>query len=307
MLYSYRYFLCVISLVLLMQACTTEPKLQLQAIKTEVRPSFFETVWGNGKTEREGNREIIRSESSYSYDIIPKKNGKKEGIALRYDKRSKNILFETSYKNGVRNGWERKYSPEGAWLYKAILYKNGKKQELRKYNNKGEMVYVLPYLNGEKHGVEQVFSYTSGSLQKRTTYVNGTKKKIVMYCKGKKSFQVEMNGCRKGIERSWYCGTTILKSETPYRHCKRQGVEKSYDAQGKLNYMIPYRYGQKEGEVKGYYPNGKIKYKVTYHADKVDEVGYVYDSKGKRERIDYDTLMKFKDRLPTHISDWRIE
>ena len=145
MLYSYRYFLCVISLVLLMQACTTEPKLQLQAIKTEVHPSLFETVWGNGKTEREGNREIIRSESSYSYDIIPKKNGKKEGIALRYDKRSKNILFETSYKNGVRNGWERKYSPEGAWLYKATLYKNGKKQELRKYNNKGEMVYVFPY------------------------------------------------------------------------------------------------------------------------------------------------------------------
>jgi len=40
----------LIGIVLLLQACTTEPKLQSQAIKTEVHPPLFETVWKNGKT-----------------------------------------------------------------------------------------------------------------------------------------------------------------------------------------------------------------------------------------------------------------
>jgi len=32
----------------------------------------------------------------------------------------------------------------------------------------------------------------------------------------------------------------------------------------------------------------------------------MYDAKGKRERIDYDTIMKFADRLPMYVESWRL-
>jgi antitoxin component YwqK of YwqJK toxin-antitoxin module len=294
----------LIVIVLLLQACTTEPKLQSQAIKTEVHPPLFERVWKNGKSELEGDRKIIRSEGRYTYDIIPEKNGKKDGTMRRYDKKSKKILFETVYKNGIHNGWARKYSPEGGWLYEETLYVNGSKDEVREYNKKGEMVHSTPYLNEKKHGVEQKFSYISGDLKYRLTHDHGTVKKLVTYCKGKPKVEMQLDGCRHGVERVWYCGTTILEREIPYLNCKKNGLEKKYDKQGNLLYVITYRNNLKEGSAKVYYPDGRIKYLLVYHNDKPDEMAWYYSATNKKERIDYNTLQRFSERFPKGFEYW---
>jgi len=294
----------LIVLVLLIQACTTEPKLQFQAIKTEVHPPLFESVWKNGKTEAEADRRVVRSEGKYTYDIIPEKNGKKEGVVRRYDKTSKEIRFEVSYKNGLRDGLARKYSPEGGWLYEETLYNKGSKHEVREYNKKCEMVHSTPYLNEEKHGVEQKFSYVSGDLKYRLMHDHGTAKKLVTYCKGKPEIEMQMDGCRQGMERAWYCGTTMLKRETHYRDCKKEGSEKSYDKQGNLRYSVMYRNGVKEGSAKVYYPNGRVKYALVYHNDKPDEVAWYYSTSNKKERIDYNTLQRFSERFPKGFDHW---
>ncbi len=302
---KYSYLLILIGLALLIQACTPQPKLQFQASKVELNTPLFAEQWKDGITKMKDGHTIKRSENEYVYRIVSEKNGQKDGFEQSYDKETKKIRYEAFYKNDVRDGLFKRYNKEGQ-LYKAILYANGKKREVREYNNKKMMIHSTPYDGDKKHGVEQVFSYITGSLEKRITYDKGTKKKVKHYCKKKISLRTEMDGCRHGMEQVWYCGTSILERETPYNTCKRHGVEKVYNKQGNLIYAITYRNGLKEGEVKGYYQNGKIKYEVTYHADKVAEVGYVYDAKGKRERIDYDTIMKFADRLPISVEYWRL-
>ena len=301
---QFSVYLSVLMLFVFNACSTQEPSLQLQASKVNVSPPAFATVWRNGKTETEANRKIVRSEGRYTYDIIPEKNGKKEGVARRYDKRSKEIRFEVSYKNGLRDGWMRKYSPEGGWLYEEVLYKKGKKRLVREYNQKGEIVHITPWYDGEKHGVEQKYSYISGVLEYRLRYDHGTAKKLLTYCKGKPEVQMVLDGCRHGTERSWYCGTKILKRETPYRNCKKNGVEKSYDKQGNLLYTVTWRNGVKEGPAKVYYPDGRVKYALVYHNDKPDELGWYYGPTGKKERIDYDTLIAFSGCFGKGLDHW---
>ena len=302
MIHRYKYFLFLIGFLFLMQACVSEPKLEFQSTQTrKIKVPSLEN-WKNGVMTTKDGHVITKGIDKYGYCYIKTYNklGQKDGLFGRYKKENINTVMEKRYKNNILNGISRIYGIDTPYI-------NGLKEGREKeFKTNSYMVRSTPYHLGKKHGVEQVFFYTTGGLKKRITYDRGTKKKIEHYCKKKISLRTRMDGCRHGMEKAWHCGTGILKRETPYHYCKRHGVEKVYDKQGNLIYAIPYQNGIKEGEVKGYYPNGKIKYKVTYHADKVDEVGYVYNTKGKRERIDYDTIMKFTDRLPISVEYWRL-
>ena len=298
----------VAGLIVLVGGCAAQhaqSTLLLKAPTIESNPSSFSESWGNGRTLMESDHTIVRKESKNVYIITPEKNGKRDGVEIRYRKTTKKIVSETSYKNGLREGLLKKYSPEGGWLYETILYRHGKKAEVKEYNQKGQMVHFTPYLDGEKHGVEQRFSYTHGSLISRVTYEHGTARELKSYCSnGRVSLKIQLDGCRDGLEESWYCETGILKRKTPYRNCKRNGVEKRYDKAGHLQYAVNYRNGLEQGAVKEYYPNGNIKYELNYHKGKANEIGYYYNNDGKKERIDYDTLMHFCDKTPEVFSIW---
>ncbi len=304
---KYNGIFVFIGILLLMQACTTEPKLQLKAGKIDTNAPLFEEKWKECNNKTQNGHTIECSENEYVYRIVSKKSGKKDGFERVYDKKTKKIRFESFYKNGLRDGFLKKYSPEGWGLYKAVLYNNGEKREVREYNQKGEMVHSTPYLDGEKHGVEQKFSYTRGYLEFRIKYEHGTIREVREYCaKGRVANLVPMNGCRIGVDKSWYCDSGTLKRETPYKSCKINGVEKSYDEKGNLLYSVSYKNGKKNGVTKEYYPNGGIKYKLYYRDDKPNETGYFYDKNGKKERIDYDTLMSFTKRLPKELPEWLL-
>ena len=166
---KYSYLSISIGLVLFIQACTPQPKLQFQASKIELNTPLFTKQWKDGITEIKDGYTIKRSENEYVYRIVSEKNGQKNGFERNYDKETKKIRYEAFYKNGVRDGLFKRYNKKGQ-LYKAVLYENGKKREVREYNNKKMMRHSTPYHNGEKHGIEQVFSYTTGALEKRITY-----------------------------------------------------------------------------------------------------------------------------------------
>ena len=304
---SFNFLFSAFLLLFLLGGCSSsqlEPKLPMQAEKIENHPLPFDEAWKNGETNNTNGYRVVRVVSKYGYSIVPEKSGKKDGIVRRYDRESKQIRFEISYKMGIRDGWAKKYSPEGGWLYEAVLYRNGEKRELREYNQKGEIVHIVPYFDGKKHGIEQKFSYVNGELNYRIYYDHGTKKRLLRYCKGKPDLRMEMDGCRQGAEREWYCGTSVLKRETPYRNCKRNGTEKRYDASGRLLYRVNYRDDLKEGPAIEYYSNGKIKYRLVYHQDKPEEIAFFYSVSGKKERIDYDTLIRFTERFPRGYHNW---
>ena len=299
---KYNYLLVSIGLLLLIQACTSEPKLQIKSILTRNWKAPSLEHWQNGVTTTVDGHIITRSSREDGLHIITSYNraGHRDGLFGRYTKGHSAQDSESRYKNGLRHGMSRIYGID-------TPYVDGVKEGVeREFKPDSFMVRSTPYYQGKKNGVEQKFNYIRGNLEKRITYSMDTKKKIEYYCKGKVSFHAEMDGCRHGLQEEWYCGTDKLKTQTPYRFCKRDGTKRVYDGQGHLTYKIPYRNDLKEGMVKGYYPNGKLKYEVTYHADKVNEVGYYYLPDGTKERIDYDTIMSFDKKLPTDLKEWQL-
>ena len=199
-------------LVLLIQACTTEPKLQFQASKIELNSPLFTKQWKGGITEIKDGHTIKRSENEYTYRIVSEKMVRKTDLNEAMTKRQKKFVMKHFIKWHPRRLIQR-YNKEGQ-LYKAVLYENGEKKEVREYNDKKMMIHSTPYENGEKHGVEQVFFYTTGGLENESL-MTGNKKEDEEYSKNKISLRTKMDGCRHGMEKAWHCGTGILERETP--------------------------------------------------------------------------------------------
>ena len=86
---KYSYLLIPIGLVLLMQACTPQPKLQFQASKIELNTPLFTEQWKDGITEIQDGYTIKRSENEYDYRIVSEKMLKKTDLNEVMIKRQK--------------------------------------------------------------------------------------------------------------------------------------------------------------------------------------------------------------------------
>ena len=74
-----------------------------------------------------------------------------------------------------------------------------------------------------------------------------------------------------------------LKSETPFKNDKHEGIMKVYYENGKLAIEIPYKDDKAEGIAKQYYENGKLKVEVPYKYGKVEGITKQYYENGKLE------------------------
>ncbi|MDR2904960.1 MAG: toxin-antitoxin system YwqK family antitoxin [Helicobacteraceae bacterium] len=77
-----------------------------------------------------------------------------------------------------------------------------------------------------------------------------------------------------------------LRSETPYKNGKREGLAKSfYDTpffeRGALRSETPYKNGKREGVAKSFYENGRLEEEIPYKNDVADGIGKTYYESGK--------------------------
>jgi len=181
-----------------------------------------------------------------------------------------------------------------------------KKEGIEREFNEKFMIRSTPYHNNKKEGYEVKYSYVSGALSEVNVYRKGKKETSTAYTNGKVTNITEFDGeMYHGLDQAWSQKGHILLSVMPYRFGIAHGLQKVYYPDGKIRYEVPYENGKKNGVLRAYYPNGSLHYKITYKNDLPDEVGYVYNKTGRKERIDYDTLMSLADKLPKPVERWR--
>ena len=255
--------------------------------------------WKNGVTVTKDGHTVTRTEDERTYRITSYKNGKKDGVWAMYPKEPYKQLMETHYVNGVKEGISRLYSVD-------TPYANGKKEGIEREFNEKFMIRSTPYHNNKKEGYEVKYSYVSGALSEVNVYRKGKKETSTAYTNGKVTNITEFDGeMYHGLDQAWSQKGHILLSVMPYRFGIVHGLQKVYYPDGKIRYEVPYENGKKNGVLMAYYPNGSLHYKITYKNDLPDEVGYVYNKTGRKERIDYDTLMSLADKLPKPVERWR--
>jgi antitoxin component YwqK of YwqJK toxin-antitoxin module len=94
-------------------------------------------------------------------------NGKLDGKKVTYYTNDQ-ITEETEYKNGLKNGMNNFYSPEGIQI-KKLIYKNGLLHGPAYYfDSNGSLILEGNYKNGKKNGLWK--HYEDGALIKEETF-----------------------------------------------------------------------------------------------------------------------------------------
>ena len=201
-------------------------------------------------------------------------NGKKDGKLLQYYNDGK-IEIEAEYKDGKRNGWERKYNYDDGSLKSEVFYKDDEvssdtgsggpvKQTKQITSNQGNYVQTFYAINGKYEGeyTEQwmegakamkakgqykdgkktglwVYEDVSGKKESEENYLNGELDGtfILYQCINGNKSQVReyTKGKLNGTSRSYSCKTGNVTSESTYVDGVQKSI-KSYDDNGKLIY-----------------------------------------------------------------------
>jgi len=165
---------------------------------------------------------------------VPFKNGLKHGTELIYAtkqvlnveaKRTDHVRYvetEVPWENGVLNGVQKSYHATGK-LASETSYDHGEiTGEARSYTDEGELLRVVRYEKGRKHGDMVDYWPKNGNVKRSVPYVAG---------------QV------KGVAKEFYLSGQ-LKWERPFKDNVQHGIEKHYEADGKLETMLYWLEGQ---------------------------------------------------------------
>lgn len=156
-------------------------------------------------------------------------------------KNYKNDVFriETTYKNGVKNGFEKWYR----W-----------NQQLEKYI----LITETPYKDGKIHGVKKDY-YDSGAIQTEYSYKNDEREWLKVYYDNGVLYSKTLykNDKKHGVERIHY-KSGQLKEEIPYKEGGITGILKRYHENGVLYYEAPYKNDLMQGGEKYYDEFGNL-------------------------------------------------
>jgi uncharacterized protein len=237
---------------------------------------YWKTFYEDGVLKSEGNRKDFLLDSTWKFyndsaELIREINysgGKKNGYRKIYLKEE---IIEEYFVDDVKNGWTKKYYPEGTLRFK-VLFTDGSEEGIAwTYAADGTVItlteyrkgYIMKseninrYRSGLKHGKWKTF-YEDEKLRSEGTYYFGKKDGYF------KEFDrngnlTEISKYANDIEvydapelfsyeiRKEYYRSGKLKSVTSYKDDIPEGVRREYDQQGNITQGYIYRSGMIAG------------------------------------------------------------
>lgn len=207
---------------------------------------IFKRYFPNGKVE---------TETGY-------KMGEQDGFDRRYDQESGELLLDTYYKDGKKDGdWVERISSNVGDYTRRSSYKNGViTGDYSEIWSDGTPRKKGTYKDGKKDGIWITYRH-DGTPEISTTYKADEKtgEEIRYLTNGKPDTSTNyLNGKRDGVRREYYGSNGVLKSERTYKANKEEGPYKRFYEDGTLREEGRC---EKDTEVyrKEYYDNGKLK------------------------------------------------
>lgn len=176
--------------------------------------------------------------------------GKVNGVAIAYDQNGKKE-YEKSLKNGVDDGSERYFSPEGEILSETI-FKDGK-AEGKSFSTIGKgssscYVQTQYYTNGQLEG-EYSEVFCDGTPKVKGKYVAGKKDGLweQFNKEGKRNKPSEVYANDELIKKTTYYANGKIEKELNYKEGKEDGIQKHFTQEGTLKSEKNYARGKQVG------------------------------------------------------------
>jgi antitoxin component YwqK of YwqJK toxin-antitoxin module len=179
--------------------------------------------------------------------------GERDGLQVFLKGRGRTYRT-VEWKDGVKHGKEKFYSPNPRYVTTEMEWKKGRLQGLRKtFYPDGEVRSVTPYVAGEPHGLAKTFD-RKGDLLSKTH---------------------NKKGQRHGEAIEYFPGTDQPQRIVPYVEGEAQGTARFYYQDGSLKKELGLKDDLFHGVEKQYDPDGTVIRTIYWwEGDKISEAEY---------------------------------
>lgn len=234
------------------------------------------------------------------------KNGVPQGLHQKFHDNSA-LSYQVLYTNGVKEGKEEFFSPEGTLLgggeYRQgkpikrhiVKYSDGLFQKIACYDDKGLLIKPIEefYPNGQlklrysldaDYKFDKLYSeyFDNGKPKYELHYEHGQLQgeQKEYYESGKKKWAIKFNkGKQEGIYRQWH-ENGKLAVKAAMKDGLREGVFQEWYSDGMAKSQAMYQEGKLNGLCTNWYPNGKPAFEAHYLADQLDQSQKEYHENG---------------------------
>jgi antitoxin component YwqK of YwqJK toxin-antitoxin module len=179
------------------------------------------------------------------------------GIAIPAYSQS-DTLFNQVDAKGQKQGYWKKYYPNGNLIYKGFFKDNKPEGEMRRYYESGAIKIVMLFDSG-KDCARSTLYYESGDIAARGNYIGTVKDSTWEYY-------------------SYYDHS--VKARETYDKGNKNGIAYHYFPDGTISEKLEWKENMKNGVWEQYYPNKAIKIKGSYKDDKLNGPFSVTNEKG---------------------------
>jgi antitoxin component YwqK of YwqJK toxin-antitoxin module len=167
-------------------------------------------------------------------------------------------LFNQVDAQGMKQGYWKKYYPNGNLMYKGFLRDNKPVGEMRRYYESGGIKVVMIF-DGSKDYSRSTLYYESGELAARGNYVGMEKDSTWEYY-------------------SYYDHS--IKARETYTKGRRNGFAYHYFPDGTISEKLEWKDNMKHGTWEQYYANKAIMIRGSYKDDKLNGPFFVTNENG---------------------------
>lgn len=191
-------------------------------------------------------------------------------------------VFNQTDSKGLKQGYWKKYYPNGNLMYKGCFKDDKPTGEMKRYFKSGNLKAIMNF--DEKTGyAEARFYYEDGTLASDGYYTGSEKDSIwnyySYYDRKLKSRETYKSGIKQGFSYEYYPGGSCFE-KTRWKNDLKNGVWEQYYEDGTVRLRGYYINGRLSGSFIAYYPNSRPMVKGLYENNKREGTWIYFSESG---------------------------
>ncbi|GAB3668884.1 hypothetical protein GCM10028791_44100 [Echinicola sediminis] len=193
-------------------------------------------------------------------EVIPLENGIISGIFKSYFENGQ-LKDEIHYLNGEQTGIKTEYFENGNKKFSITISQNPKGKLHSHYYENGNLKSTEIYITKDERDGKWIRYYSNGQIQSEIEFIN--KEFFVQNCWKEDGTQILKNGTGLYINENTYWEGFTQRIEQEYFEYKRHGKQYTYN-NNKLSLYQEMKEGKEQGITKSYDEDGNLEYEVVY-------------------------------------------
>jgi antitoxin component YwqK of YwqJK toxin-antitoxin module len=192
-------------------------------------------------------------------------------------------IFNQTDSRGLKQGYWKKYYPNGNLMYKGFFRDDKPVGEMKRYFKSGNLKAILVFNENSYYAKARVY-YEDGTLASEGYYSDSEKDSIWKYYsyydQKLKSSETYKNGVKQGFSYEYYPNGNCFE-KTEWKNNMKDGIWEQYFDDGSLRLKAAYTDGKLTGSFIAFYSNDRPMVEGHYENNKREGTWIYFSENGK--------------------------